>query len=246
MKKLNLMVHAGGSRVERAQIEKSATPRPTETWFPIPHARFLDGIQESVERSGLHVIEEAHALSEDQNKYFGLLQLANGKNPEDYSLILGLRNSHDKTFPAGLVVGSGVFVCDNLAFSGEIKISRKHTRHINDDLPALIDVAIGRLGDMRMKQDERIASYKAKEMTDLQAHDFLIQSIDAAVMPVTRIPDILKEWRTPRHPEFAVEKNAWRLFNAYTEVMKESNVFTRPRTTQALHGLMDTFCVVKN
>jgi hypothetical protein len=33
--------------------------------------------------------------------------------------VLGLRNSHDKRFPAGLVGGSAVFVCDNLAFSGE-------------------------------------------------------------------------------------------------------------------------------
>lgn len=244
MKTLNLMVHAGAMRVDRGQIESAATPKPTETWFPIPHHRFLEGIQLAVENSGLHVVEEAHALSEDKNRYFGLLQLANGKNPEDYSLILGLRNSHDKKFPAGLVVGSGVFVCDNLAFSGEIKIARKHTRYINDDLPRLIDGAIGRLGDMRKTQDERIASYKSKEMTDLQAHDFLIQSLDAQVMPVTRIPDVLKEWRTPRHAEFAEQKNAWRMFNAYTEVMKDSNVFLRPKTTQALHGLMDTFCVV--
>jgi hypothetical protein len=28
-----------------------------------------------------------------------------------------------------------VFVCDNLAFSGEIKIARKHTRFIVRDLP---------------------------------------------------------------------------------------------------------------
>ena len=54
---------------------------------------------------------------------------------EDYCWVLGLRNSHDKTFPAGIVAGASVFVCDNLSFSGEIKFARKHTRFIVRDLP---------------------------------------------------------------------------------------------------------------
>ena len=60
---------------------------------------------------------------------FGLLEVANCQQTEDYAYVLGLRNSHDKRFPAGLAVGASVFVCDNLSFSGEIKIGRKHTRH---------------------------------------------------------------------------------------------------------------------
>lgn len=244
MKALNLMVHAGGLKVERAQVDLVKTPAATDTWKPIPHDRFIDGVIGSLDRSGLHVVSEAHALGREGQRYFGMFQLRNGNNPADYSLVVGLRNSHDKTFPAGLVVGSGVFVCDNLAFSGEVQIGRKHTTFIERDLPNLIQAAVGQIGDLRKRQDNRIELYKRFEMSDTQAHDIVIQALDNRIAPVTYIPEILKEWRTPRHPEFAVAKNGWRLFNAFTEILKESSLFERPRATQALHGLMDTACRV--
>jgi len=246
MQTLNLMVHTRDQKVERSQVDLVKTPAATATWHPIPHKNFIDGVITSLDRSGLHVVTEAHALGRDGQRYFGMFQLRNGNNPADYSLVVGLRNSHDKSFPAGLVVGSGVFVCSNLAFSGEIQIGRKHTQHIERDLPELIQSAVGRLGDLRRRQDHRIDSYKRFEMGDSQAHDLVIQALDHRIAPVTYIPRILAEWRTPRHPEFAQTKSGWRLFNAFTEVLKESSLFDRPRATQALHGLMDTACGVRN
>jgi len=59
---------------------------------------------------------------------------------------VGLRNSHDKTFPAGLVAGTRVFVCDILAFSGLIQIRRKHTRFAARDLRQLTARAVGQIG----------------------------------------------------------------------------------------------------
>ena len=81
--------------------------------------------------------------------------------------MLGLRNSHDKTFPAGIVAGSAVFICDNLAFSGEVKLARKHTTHITRDLPRLVQSAVGQLMD-------RSAS-SGHPPLDLQAHRNLVQ-----------------------------------------------------------------------
>jgi len=239
MQALNLMVHAGGHKVDRVQVAQVATPKSTETWMPIPHYNFLDGVQSTLERGGLKVIAEAHALAHEGSRYFGLLQLANGDNPADYSFVLGLRNSHDKTFPAGLVVGSGVFVCDNLAFSGEIRIARKHTLNINRDLPSLIQTAVGRLHDMRGLQDRRIAAYKETEISDAQAHDLMIQALDARIVTATKIPAVLGEWRAPRHAEFAKGRNVWRLMQAFTEIGKRTSVFERPRATQAMHALLD-------
>lgn len=242
MKALNLVLHAGGKSATREQVNAVVTPKPTESWHPVPHQRYVDGVLGSLEGNGLHVVAEAHALGRDGARYFGMFQLRNGNNPADYSLVLGLRNSHDKSFPAGLVVGSGVFVCDNLAFSGEIKIGRKHTTHIERDLPEMIQSAVGRIGDVRRRQDERIAAYKRCLISDEKAHDLVVKALDHRVAPVTYIPEILKEWRSPRHAEFAEAKNGWRLMNAFTEVLKASSLFERPRATQALHGLMDVAC----
>jgi hypothetical protein len=37
-----------------------------------------------------------------------------GRGIFEWSWAVGIRNSHDKTFPAGLVAGTKVFCCDNL------------------------------------------------------------------------------------------------------------------------------------
>jgi hypothetical protein len=241
-----LMTHAGAVKVERGQLDGVATPPPTATWQPIAHKALLDGVQGALERSGLKVVNEQHALGRDGARYFGLLDIEQAGAQHgrgDYRVTVGVRNSHDKSFPGGIACGSRVFVCDNLAFSGEITIARKHTRFINRDLPGLVESAVGRLGDLRRHQDQRIATYKRFEILDAQAHDLIIQAIDARVVPVTRIPEVVKEWRTPRHPEFVEGgKTAWRLFNAFTQTLKDSALFNVPKATQALHGLLDTAC----
>jgi hypothetical protein len=152
--------------------------------------------------------------------------------------VVGLRNSHDKSYPAGLVVGSRVFVCDNLAFSGEISVARKHTTNILRDLQGLTCRAVGFLAERWMDQEKRIDGYKGYEVDDARAHDLIVRAIDARVISTTQLPKVIHEWREPRHPEFG-EGNAWLLFNSFTEVLKEVNPFDLPRRTQALHGLFD-------
>jgi hypothetical protein len=52
------------------------------------------------------------------------------------------------------------------------------------------------------------------------------------------VTDLLKEWREPSHEEFN-GRNAWSLFNSYTEVLK-GNLAELPRRTERLHGLLDS------
>ena len=240
MNQSNLILHCGASKIGREQLAQACTPEGDNTWCPIPHATLVAEVEGALNRANMRIVNEAHGMSADAARYFGLLQIVNGDEQGDYCYVLGLRNSHDKRFPAGLVVGSGVFVCDNLAFSGEIKIARKHTRHIVRDLPGLVSGAVGQLGDRWHEQAERINAYRRHELTDAQAHDLVIRALDNRAITVTQVPAILQEWRTPRHPEFAVDgRSAWRFFNAVTEAAKDSGLWTLPQRTQALHGLLD-------
>ena len=240
MNHTNLILHCGASKVERAQLTQVRTPEADNTWCPIPHETLVSEVAGALNRANMRIVTEAHGMSADGLRYFGLLQVANGDAKQDYSYVLGLRNSHDKRFPAGLVVGSAVFVCDNLSFSGEIKIARKHTRFIMRDLPGLVSGAVGQLGDRWHEQAERIDAYRQHELTDTQAHDLVIRALDNRAITVTQVPSILEEWRTPRHPEFAVDgKTAWRFFNAVTEAAKGAGLWALPQRTQALHGLLD-------
>src|SRR6476619_5071074 len=114
MKETNLILHCGASKAERPEVALVPTPEPTDTWCPIPHMRLIEGVEETLSANGLSVVKQAHSLTKDGARYFGLMQIQNGVQHEDYAWVLGLRNSHDKKFPAGLVAGASVFVCDNL------------------------------------------------------------------------------------------------------------------------------------
>jgi hypothetical protein len=235
-------------------------PAATESWTPIAHHEFLAQVEASLGGAGIQVVNQAHGLSRDGARYFGLLQVSRrSEDPQvaefeegkwhsyeslqaqsEYGYVVGLRNSHDKSYPASLVVGSSVFVCDNLSFSGEIKISRKHTTFISRDLPGLTVRAIGKLSDAWGNQDKRFDAYKQFELSTPKVHDLLIRALDSRAVTCQQIPHVLREWRAPRHPEFATCGNtAWRLFNAVTEVAKESGLWQLPARTTALHGLFD-------
>lgn len=242
MQKVNLILHCGASAVSRQQVDETITPTPTATWHPIPHTALITQVESALQTANMRVVEQAHALTRDGKRYFGLMQVANCTTAgEDFSYVLGLRNSSDRSFPAGLVVGASVFVCDNMSFSGEIKIARKHTSHIMRDLLRLTIGAIGLLSEKWNTMATRIATYKTTEMSDMQAHDFVVRALDAGAVTVTQIPGILTEWRTPRHPEFSANgKTAWRLFNAVTESHKSIALHQLAPRSIRLHGLMDS------
>ena len=171
MNKCNLILHCGAAEVPRKALAMVPTPRPTETWQPIPHETYVHRIEQALPDYGLSVVQEAHAITHDGTRYFGLVQVQNGCSSPDYTWVLGLRNSHDKSLPAGLVAGSQVFVCDNLAFSGEVQISRKHTPNILRDHPGLVDSALTRLLGLFRFQDQRVERYKSVHLGDADAHD---------------------------------------------------------------------------
>lgn len=239
-----LYLHCGAERITRDEIVKVATPEPTETWCPIAHASLIEQVEKALATVNMRVVDEAYGLTKDGARMFGLLQVANCVETKDYGYMLGLRNSHDKSFPATLGVGSRVFVCDNLALSAEIRIARKHTTHILRDLPNLTVNAIGRLAAHYNRQGERIDAYKAAELDDVHASDLMIRCLEAGVFPKTLITDVIKEWRAPRHPEFAEAKNVWRFFNGVTENLK-GGIWQLPGRTERLHALCDQFSGVK-
>lgn len=261
MTNLNLMTHCGAHQVPREAL--FAIPEPVATGSrhtPIPHSLLLEEVEQQISNVRMTTIQEVHALSHENMRYFGMLEVAptpvldpvpaEMNTPvldPDYSIILGLRNANDKSFKAGLVVGSGVFVCDNLCFSGEIKVDRKHTPNILLDLPNLIAEALQQVAALKDFQDHRIATYKEHVLTDAQVNDLLIRALDADVVASSKIGQILSEWREPRHPEFRqAGPTTWRLMNAFTEVLKprhESNdLFALPAKTEQLHVLLDGIC----
>ena len=236
-----LVMHAGAKQATWDDVTKVETPEPSGRWMPVPHARVVEEVAESLKRTGLEITDSAYALDNGGQRFFGLLGLNVKGGDGAYQLVVGARNSHDKSFPIAMAVGSRVFVCDNLAFSSEIQVTRRHTTNVMGDFPRLIATACGRLRASAEDQERRFNHYRDVGLSDTEVHDILVQSLDIKAIGSTALPKVLHEWREPSHEEFAVDHSAWRLWNAYTEVLKGYDVMALSQRTVALQGLMDVY-----
>jgi hypothetical protein len=185
----------------------------------VPHGRFVEEVELHVPRFGLTITESRYALARDGLQMFGVLTCRNGGEHADYALAIGLRNSYDRSLSAGLVAGSHVFICDNLAFSGETGIARKHTLHVFRDLPEMIYHMLSQVSSMQGRIHGEIAAMKARELSPESADHLLVEAVRRNVLPASHLPLVLNAWEKPVHEEFA-PRTAWSLFNAFTDVGK--------------------------
>lgn len=236
---MSLVLHAGAAKATREQVDAIITPAATETWQPIAHSDLIEQTVERFAGLGWNITKEEHGLWRDGARYFGVFDLAgNGLDGKDYTLSVGLANSHDRSLAAKIAVGSRVFVCDNLAFSGEVQVSRKHTTHLFRALPQVIASAVSRVSSLKESQDRRIAAYRETEIGDVMMHDILVRSLDRNIIPARELPRVRDEWRKARHPEFE-DRTLWSAFNAFTQVMKGTSAVELPSRTMRLHELCD-------
>jgi hypothetical protein len=236
---MGMMLHMGGNAVEYQDVVDVITPEPQDSHYPIPHTTLVEQATDALIDAGYLIKSVQHALNRDGAHYFGFMELEHERFSQvDYGITVGLRNTHDKTFAAGFIAGSRVFVCDNLAFSGEVKVGRKHTKQILRDLPEEILKGVTRLKTFYVKQEQRVETYKEVEITDKDADSNIIQMFKSKIITSRQIERTVKEWYEPSHEEFAENRNVWRLFNATTEALKTSGL-ALPKRTEMLQGLLD-------
>lgn len=237
---MTLLLHRGGAEIDYGALRELETPPATSTHVPIEHWRVVDLVKHSLTYYGHEIVEEHHAIAEDGARYFGLLTLRSPYG--QYTDTLGLRNSHDRSYPVGLTMGSRVFVCDNLAFAGDyMTVKRKHTQRLRFELPGLIANIVEPLAIKRNEQAKTFDRYQARLMDNRDADHTVMNLYRAGVLNIQRVPDVLKEWHEPSFEEFREQHNAWRLFNAVTFALS-GRVAERPALTSELHRVIDDAC----
>jgi len=240
---LNFMIHCGGTEVERSALLDVQMPNATRSYQPVAYSYFADLIEDRLYDHGFKFGEQAHALNHEGQQYFGMAELKNGDTmADDWALVAGWRTSTDKSIANCFVVGSQVFVCDNLAFSGEVQIGRKHTTGVLRDLPDMITNAVKRTGALAISQNERYAGYKEVGMKDAVVNHTIVQMFRQGIMSSSRIGKVVNEYYEPSHVEHLDpngNRTNWTLFNAATEALKKSGLNQLPQRTIKLHNLMD-------
>lgn len=234
---MTLMLHAGANAVSYDDLRAVITPPGTDTHVPIPHNELVEMVRYTLGYFGHEIAEETHAITPDGSRYFGLMSLRSPYG--DYCDAVGLRNSHDKSFPIGIAFGSRVFVCDNLALLGEHIIKRKHTVKAKRELPGLVTEIVQPLQAQRIAQNTKLLHYQATPLNDAQADHVILDMYRQDIIGVQRIGDVVEQWERPTHDWG--DKSVWRLFNAATYALA-GKVAERPELTKQLHRVLDLTC----
>ena len=234
---MTLMLHAGANPVDYEALRAVPVPPPTDTHVPVPHHEIVELMRFTLGFHQHEIAEEHHAVTPDGARYFGVLCLRSPYG--EYTDMLGLRNSHDKSLSIGIAFGSRVFVCDNLAFSADHVIKRKHTVRAKRELPGLLADIIQPLKAQRIAQNEKLLTYQASPVSDAAADQAIMQMYRQDIIGVQRIADVLEQWERPAHDWG--DKTAWRLFNAATFALA-GKVAEKPDLTKRLHTVVDGTC----
>lgn len=220
---LNLLLHCGGAVTEFDDPAMRAEPAMRGARHrPIPHDAFFETVERQLSGIGLTMTQSVHALANDGARYFGMMEVQRADRPSspEWSTVIGLRASHDQAFAAQIVAGSGVFVCDNLCFSGAVKVGTKQTTYFADRLPEMVHGALRRVATLVDVQEDKFDRYKRADLPERLANASITEMIRRGVITGSMAPRVIAEWDEPSHEEFAQSKNVWRLHNAVTEAYK--------------------------
>lgn len=236
---MSLITHAGGKVVGRDEVFSIQAPEPTPTWFPLSHGQVLSTVEEKIAVAGFQIERSQYALARNSQQFFGTLDLTSAL-AEGVKLAVGIRNSTNKTLPIGFAAGSRVFVCDNLAFSGEVVVARKHTKNGEDRFTEALARVVMQLNQFKQVEEERIKVLSACGITDQVAESLMLRAYEQDIISSRLLPDVISEWRKPQYESFK-EKTLWSLFNCFTTVMgprQASNPQAFAGMTMSLTGLI--------
>jgi len=220
---MTLLMHSqDGQHVPRAELANIPLPQRTDSYQPVPHAELVRMI-ETIGRDILTVYRfdrEDYGLARDGRQLFGTHTYRVSED-DQMGLTIGFRNSYDKSLSVGLAVGASVFVCDNLAFAGDLTVMRKHTANVLTDLEDMVIATI-----FRCRKNYRQISTDAESMADFHLDDddafrMLGLLFGKGVLTPRQLPIVKREWMKPTYPDFE-PRNLWSFYNACTEGLKGS------------------------
>lgn len=230
MSNSTLVTHSAKVAARRVSFEQlAALPTPQSMGVkhnPVPHHTLVNGILEEIAGRGFQPKKQQYAIGGNNMSLFGVIDLAPigttdlVADSKEQGLSIGFRNSVDQSMAIRIVAGTHVFVCDNLALSGDmIALSRKNTTGLDlaDELKAGFDKFIVQAGVMA----EQVKALSGYRITDDEAKVIIFDAFAARFLPVRLMDDVADFYfkATDQVPD-CQPRTKWGLHNAFTRAMK--------------------------
>ena len=221
-------------KVTRDDLVDLITPPPSgPRHSPYAFHAFVDNTVTAIEAAGFIVQAEDYAITKDENRLFGLINVSRPQPVEaggglpvlfkpDWNMLVALRGSHDQSISRALALGSEVMVCSNLCFHGDLGDWRsKQTLNLRDRMPNLISEAItglSRAGEILTIDFDR---FNATEISRESGDALLLEIFRAGGFSPSQLGRAIVDWDECSVPEHAANgRTMWWLFNSATAALK--------------------------
>src|SRR6266436_3814222 len=205
-----LIAHSGAEYIDREGLRTLETPQGTQTWTPIPHYELVTALEGQLKARGISIVKEQFAVQ--KAKLFGVLDTDYGVTEEGGAAI-GIRTANDKSLALQLAIGFRIFVCDNMAFHGDlIALKRKHTANL--DLHKEFAEGIGRYVRDYPKLQENITWWKERTVSKERGKQLIYDIFRQKIVPTRLFHPAAVDW------EAAEDKTMWTLQNSISNHIK--------------------------
>jgi len=227
---------ASTSKLTRQLLAAVPTPLGTATHRPVPHAEVVEALVETLSFRHIAVVSEEYAVSKDGMKMFGVVDLDTGMHGCRFSI--GIRNAHDKSMRLGLTVGYRVFVCENMAFSGDFQpVLAKHSK--NFSLQNALAIGVDQMQRNFDGLKHQVDAWRQSQLTDVTAKLLIYRAFVESELEVPRhlARSVHDLYFKPEHEEFQ-PRTLWSLSNAFTSAFKQLDAIPQFRATAKLAGFL--------
>lgn len=239
---MSLLMHCGGNYAELNDLRSVPVPEETDTYKPVNHWDLAVNLQK-ISRDLLpdhELAQHQYGLARDGKQMFGVHTYREG--PDDpLGLSIGFRNSYDKSMSVGIAIGASVFVCDNLALTGEIAFMRRHTTNVWPDLEELIVTTIYRSRGNFHHIEADAGRMKSVALGNDDAFRWMGLLFGKKILSPRQLPVVNGDWLHPAHEEFK-NRDLWSFYNACTQALKSCSPAKIMEKHIALHETLATPC----
>ena len=203
-----LTAHRGATLVSREELATYEPPEAEGRWKPVKHSLIVDLMHEELDRREIHVTKEEYAIQREGNYLFAALT-TNWLETEEFAASIAFRHSNDKSEAMKMYAGVYVFVCDNMALSGdEIILNRKHTTRLN--VAAELTKAFDRYKDGSLVLQRNIEDLKDGPLALGDAHRKLFEIFYRRLLPTRMLIPVTDSYLSTE------DRTDWGLLNACT------------------------------
>ena len=228
-------------RVERDYLANLQTPPPMgKRHAPYAFHSFASDTVDAIERAGFTIENEDYAITKDEQRMFGLLNVSRPVVPDaptfgvpalyrpKWDLMVGMCGTHDQSKSRALCIGSRVMACTNLCFHGDLgNWKSKQTTNIALRIPEMVADAVAGLGAAGRKLTIDFDAFNAKQITRETGDKVLLDIYRSGGFSASQMGRAVDDWDECSVGEHTANgRNLWWLFNSCTNALKPTGANT--------------------